>query len=230
MKANKLAVALAALGTCCALPALAQDRYYPNDGRSYNQPYDNRYDSRYENNRYDSRYDNNRDDSRYDTNRYDSRYDSRESRQYRDDVAQVIDARPVSGSGEREECWNPRAGHFEEVRGPDKAKIVSKDTAIGAVAGGVIGHQFDSGAAGTVGGALLGGLAGHAFEQHRDNQEKQDDLDRSRCRVVQGGEQQYDVTYRYRGREYTARLDHQPGPTLTPGREIDDEGEPYHRP
>jgi uncharacterized protein YcfJ len=209
MKASKLVIAIAALGTCAALPALAQDRYYPNDGRGYTQPYDSRYD-----------------------NRYDSRYDNRSDRgRDRDgDVAQVIDARPVAGSGEHEECWNPRAGHYEEVRGPEKAKILSKDTAIGAVAGGVIGHQFDSGAAGTVGGALLGGLAGHAFEQHRNNGEAQDDLDRSRCRVVQGGEQAYDVTYRYHGREHVARLDHQPGPTLTLGREIDDEGEPYHKP
>jgi len=208
MKANKLAIAIAALGTFAALPALSQDRYYPNDSRYYNNSqYDNRYDNR-----------DNRDNR-------DSRYNDR-----RDDVARVVDAQPVAGSGQHEECWNPRAGHFEEVRGPDKARIVSKDTAIGAVAGGVIGHQIDSGAVGTVGGALLGGLAGHAFEQHQNNQETQDDLDRSRCRVVQGGDQQYDVRYRYHGREYTARLDHRPGPTLTTGREIDDEGEPYHRP
>jgi uncharacterized protein YcfJ len=206
MKANKVALALAALGTCAALPALSQDRYYPNDGRSYNQPYDSRYDSRYD-------------------NRNDNRADGR----YRDDVAQVIDAQPVADS-QTQECWNPRAGHYEEVRGPDKARIVSKDTAIGAVAGGVIGHQVNSGAVGTVGGALLGGLAGHAYEQHQNNQETQDDLDRSRCRVVRDGQQAYDVRYRYHGREYTARLDHQPGPTLTPGRDIDDEGEPYHRP
>jgi len=198
MKADKIAIALAALATCAALPALSQDRYYPNDNR-YDQPYDNR-------------------------------YDSRDKGRYRDDVARVIDSQPVAGSGEHEECWNPRAGHYEEVRGPDKARIVSKDTAIGAVAGGVIGHQISSGAVGTVGGALLGGLAGHAYEQHENNQESQDDLDRSRCRVVQGGDQQYDVRYTYRGREYTARLDHPPGPTLALGHDIDDEGEPYHKP
>src|SRR4051812_37343920 len=166
MKIKTLTLLLAAAGTCAALPALSQDRYYPNDSR-YEQGRDYRDANRYDNGDY-------RDNGRY-----------RDEGRTRDDVAQVIDAQPV---GQREECWNPRANHYEEVHGPDKAKIVSKDTAIGAVAGGVIGHQFDSGAVGTVGGALLGGLAGHAYEQHQNNQEAQDDLDRSRCRVVQAGD------------------------------------------
>lgn len=167
------------------------------------------------------------DDYRY--QHRDDRGDWRD-RGYRDDVAQVVDVRPVAGSGQREECWNTHTNAYEEVRGPEKAKILSKDTAIGAVAGGVIGHQFDSGAVGTIGGALLGGLAGHAYEQHENNQQTQDDLDRSRCRVVaDASARDYDVRYRYHGQEYVARLDHQPGPTLVPGRDIDDDGHPYQR-
>ncbi|HZZ91090.1 MAG TPA: glycine zipper 2TM domain-containing protein [Usitatibacter sp.] len=212
MRLKQLALLLAAAGACAALPALSQDRYYPNDSRYY--PNDSRYypnDSR----PYDSRIEQGR--------------DYRDDGRYRDDVAQVIDVNPVGG--QREECWNPRANQYEEVRGPDKAKIVSKDTAIGAVAGGVIGHQIDSGAVGTVGGALLGGLAGHAYEQHQNNQETQDDLDRSRCRVVSNGEaRDYDVRYRYRGREWVARMDHPPGDTLVPGRDIKEDGLPYHSP
>jgi uncharacterized protein YcfJ len=204
MDSRKLALAAAVAAACAALPALSQDRpYYRDDVRSY----DNR-----------------------------SRNDYRDSRdadwrdRSRGDVAQVIDTQPIASTEQREECWNPGAGHYEEVRGPEKARVVSKDTAIGAVAGGVIGHQVDSGAAGTIGGALLGGLAGHAYEQHQNNKDTQGDLDRSRCRVISdsgNGVQGYDVRYRYRGQEYVARMDHDPGPTLLVGRDIDDNGQPY---
>ena len=217
MKATKLALALAACGACAALPALAQNPYYQNDSRYSN---DSRYDSRY--------YGEPRDNPSW---RDRDAQDWRDRGAYRDDrVAQVIDVQPVAGTGQREECWNTHTNAYEEVRGADKARIASKDTAIGAVAGGVIGHQFGNhGAAGTIGGALLGGLAGHAYEQHRNNEEAaQDDLDRSRCRVVaDGSSNAYDVRYHYQGREYVARMDHQPGATLVPGRDIDDDGHPY---
>jgi len=218
MKLTKLALALAACGACAALPAAAQNPYYQNDSRYSN-------DSGYSN---DSRYYGDQRDEPAWRDRDDAR--SRDRRDYRDDrVAQVLDVQPVAGTGEREECWNMHTNAYEEVRGPDKAKILSKDTAIGAIAGGIIGHQFNSGAVGTLGGAALGGLAGHAYEQHQDNQETQDDLDRSRCRVVaDAGSRDYDVRYRYRGEEHVARLDHAPGSTLVPGRDIDDDGNPYH--
>src|SRR3982074_1805744 len=65
-----------------------------------------------------------------DYNRYDNRY--RDERN-RGDFARVIESRPVYGAGDRrEECWNPRAGHFEEVRGPEKTSV-GKGAAIGAV-------------------------------------------------------------------------------------------------
>lgn len=209
MKFTRLALALAACGTCAALPAAAQ--HYSNDYR-YQQNGDYRDAPSW------------RDRDAQDWRDRDAR-----DRNYRDDnVAQVVDVQPVAGSGQREECWNTHTNAYEEVRGPDKAKILSKDTAIGAIAGGIIGHQFSSGAVGTLGGAALGGLAGHAYEQHQDNQQTQDDLDRSRCRVVaDASSRDYDVRYRYHGQEYVARMDHQPGPTLVPGRDIDDDGHPY---
>jgi uncharacterized protein YcfJ len=205
MDSRKLVLAAAVAAACAAIPGAAQDRpYYHDDARFYDRG----------------------DDARY----YDRGADWRGRDAYRDDVAQVIDVQPIaSTAGQREECWNPRAGHYEEVRGPDKARIASKDTAIGAIAGGVIGHQIDSGAAGTLGGALIGGIAGHAYEQHRNNEQAQDDLDRSRCRVIgdSGNDvQAYDVRYRYRGQEFVARMDHDPGRTLVIGRDVDDSGHP----
>ena len=214
MKFTKLALALAACSACAALPASAQ--YYSNDSR-YQQNGDYR-------------------DAPSWQDRNAPNYRDRDAADWRDrganrdrNVAQVIDVQPVAGTGQREECWNTHTNAYEEVRGPDKAKILSKDTAIGAIAGGIIGHQFSSGAVGTLGGAALGGLAGHAYEQHQNNQETQDDLDRSRCRVVaDASSRDYDVRYRYHGQDYVARMDHQPGQTLVPGRDIDDEGHPYH--
>jgi uncharacterized protein YcfJ len=200
MNVTKLVLALAACGACAALPAAAQNPYYQNDSRQSGDFRDA------------------------------PGADWRDHADHRDDrAARVLDVQPVAGTGQREECWNMHTNAYEEVRGPEKAKILSKDTAIGAIAGGIIGHQFDSGAIGTLGGAALGGLAGHAYEQHQNNQETQDDLDRSRCRVVaDASSRDYDVRYRYRGQEHVARLDHRPGATLVPGRDIDDDGNPYH--
>lgn len=159
--------------------------------------------------------------------------DNRDSR-WRDS-ARVIDSRPVYAAGaSRQECWNPRAGHYEEVREQENTRV-GKGAAIGAIAGGVLGHQVGSGrgnTAATVGGAVLGGLAGHQVEKRHDRDD-QPDLDRSRCRYVSEGNANsgaiagYDVRYEYRGREYVARMDRDPGDRLVLGRDIQSDGTPY---
>ena len=135
-------------------------------------------------------------------------------RDYRDRSARVIESRPVyASSSNGQECWNPRAGHYEEVR-PENHTRIGKGAAIGAVAGGVIGHQSDSNI-GTGVGAVLGGIIGHQIERRNNENDKQDDLDFSRCRVVGGGGNGnivgYDVRYQLNGREYVSRMDHDPG-------------------
>jgi uncharacterized protein YcfJ len=144
--------------------------------------------------------------------------DYRGDRDYRDRdrerSARVIESRPVyEYANANQECWNPRAGHYEEVREQDKTRI-GKGAAIGAVAGGVIGHQTDSNI-GTGVGAVLGGIIGHQVERHNNENDKQDDLDFSRCRVIGGGNTGnvigYDVRYSLDGREYTSRMSHDPG-------------------
>ena len=146
----------------------------------------------------------------------------------RQEFARVIDSRPVYESTNRkEECWNPRAGHFEERR--DTRDSNKNGTVAGAVIGGVLGHQVDSGAGGTIGGALLGGILGNRIDNSR-NSNVQDDLDFSRCRVVSEGErnlQGYDVRYVYQGREYTTRMAQAPGRRLRVGDEISEDGTPY---
>lgn len=165
-----------------------------------------------------------------DARTYDSRDDYRDNRDFRDrrDFARVVESRPLYAAGNaRQECWNSRAGHYEEVRDSGDTRI-GKGAAIGAVAGGVLGNQVDHGG-GTVAGALIGGLIGHQVEK-RNDRDDQPDLDRSRCRVIADSGapvQGYDVRYEYNGREYVTRMDRDPGRRLRLGRDVRDDGTPF---
>ena len=105
---------------------------------------------------------------------------------FAENYGRAVESTPVQASDStRQECWNPRAGHYEELRAPHETHV-GKGAAIGAVAGGVLGHQVGSGrgnTAATVGGAVLGGVAGHQIEKRNDHDD-QPDLDKSRCRYV----------------------------------------------
>ena len=159
--------------------------------------------------------------------------DGYQSPRERQDFARVIESRPVyEASNSREECWNPRAGHYEERRDGNRSN--GKGGAVaGAVVGGVVGHQFDNGSAGaTIGGALLGGLLGNKIQKDRNDDTPQNDLDYSRCRVIgdnsESNLQGYDVRYLYRGQEYTARMAQAPGQRLRVGEDIGDDGLPFN--
>jgi uncharacterized protein YcfJ len=149
---------------------------------------------------------------------------------YRDnDTARVISSTPVYETvGAREECWNPRARVYEERREGGRDSLAN-GTVLGALAGGVLGHQVDSGAGGTIGGAILGGIIGNQVDrQHNSND--QSDLDLSRCRRIAGGSgtlQGYDVRYVYRGQEYTTRLSHDPGRRVRLGSDVRSDGTPH---
>jgi uncharacterized protein YcfJ len=150
---------------------------------------------------------------------------------YRDssgDTARVISSTPVYETvGAREECWNPRARVYEERREGGRDSLAN-GTILGALAGGVLGHQVDSGTGGTLGGAILGGIIGNQIDrQHNSND--QSDLDLSRCRRIAGTTgniQGYDVRYVYRGQEYQTRLSHDPGRRLRLGDDIRSDGTP----
>jgi uncharacterized protein YcfJ len=142
---------------------------------------------------------------------------------YRERYARVVESTPVYSTASREECWNPSTGSFEERR--DNRTDIGKGAAIGAIAGGVLGHQIDHGA-GTAAGAILGGVLGHQIEKERD---RRDDLDLSRCRMVADSSsavEGYDVRYRYRGNEYVTRMAQDPGSRLLVGRDVNEDGTP----
>lgn len=158
------------------------------------------------------------------------RYDRYDRYDHNRDSARVVASTPVyDAAATREECWNPRAGHYEERRDSSGHGNTLGGTAAGAVIGGVIGHQFND-RAGTALGAIAGGALGHQIAKDRGGNEVQDDLDYSRCRTVSTGSGNvvaYDVTYDYRGQQYTTRLDHDPGSRLALGRDVRDDGMPF---
>jgi uncharacterized protein YcfJ len=191
---KKIAIAVATLFTAAAPLAHA---YYDRDGNWHEDRDQPRYD---------------RDQPQYD-------------RGDRGDFARVIDSRPVyADNGRREECWSNKDDRYEERHDQENHKPVG--TAAGAVVGGVVGHQFDNGSAGaTLGGALIGGLIGNRVAREHD-EGKDQDLDYNRCRVVAEGDrvlQGYETRYEFRGREYTAMLQNQPGDRVR----VDPEGRVY---
>lgn len=160
--------------------------------------------------------------------RSDVPYDRRDDRDYdrHEDRARVLDSHPVYGeAGEHQECWNDQTHAYERHH-------IGAGTVIGAIAGGVIGHQFGSGTgntAATAAGAIGGGVVGNRIDRNR----AENDQPGERCRTVRDESDNsrdvmgYDVRYRYRGREYDTRLDHDPGRYLVVGQDTRPDGTPF---
>ncbi|MGV6851380.1 MAG: glycine zipper 2TM domain-containing protein [bacterium] len=132
------------------------------------------------------------------------------------DWARVLRAEPVRElyrtPVDREVCWNEQVRHRDR-RGNDTATVV------GGIIGGVIGNQFGRGHgrdAATVAGAALGASIAH--DNARRNDRHYVTTER-RCRVETDYREEertvgYDVTYRYKGETYHARLPEHPGDRL----------------
>jgi uncharacterized protein YcfJ len=93
-------------------------------------------------------------------------------------------------------------------------------TAIGAVAGGLLGNQIGGGKGrtlATVAGAVGGGYAGHEIQQNHQQNATVSSTQR-RCTTVAGTPSDqvvaYDVSYEYNGVTRTVRMDHDPGDRL----------------
>jgi len=135
--------------------------------------------------------------------------------------ARVISSQPIySEAASHQECWNEETHSYEH-----RDRIAG--TALGALAGGVIGHQFGGSDRGTAAGAIVGGIVGNQVARNRD-ENRAPDVEQ-RCRTVTDSDAQiigYDVSYDYNGRQFSMRLDHDPGRWLTVGQEIRDDGYP----
>lgn len=120
----------------------------------------------------------------------------------------------VRVSRPREECHEDTVVHREGSSGAGGAVV-------GAIIGGVLGNQVGKGSgrdAATVAGALVGGAIG-SESQRRNNPERYSESVQTRCRIVDGWEDErriaaFDVEYSYRGQIYMSRLPYDPGERL----------------
>lgn len=125
--------------------------------------------------------------------------------------ANVTSVHAVLGPPEQR-CWVDR----EAVREPQPGRAV-----IGALLGGVIGHQIGGGSGrdlATIGGAVAGGVVGANSGRNREGER-----DVQRCETVGAGAPAYwDVAYEFRGIDHRVQMSSAPGRTVT----VNGEGEP----
>jgi uncharacterized protein YcfJ len=129
------------------------------------------------------------------------------------EYARVVSVAPVTGP--HRVCTDQTV--TERRRPQDEHQVAG--TVIGAIAGGVIGHQFGGGKGktlATVGGAVGGGVVGKEVQR---NQQSRDTVTHvvKHCHMVDDSTANapvYDVVYAYQGQNVHVRLDHDPGDRL----------------
>jgi uncharacterized protein YcfJ len=143
------------------------------------------------------------------------------------DWARVVSRTPIYETVRvvtpRRECWTERVAYERLHR--DGGHGSYAPTLVGATIGGVIGHELGHKRRGrriaAVVGALVGGSLGH--EMHRHHRRRRGRTiayrDEERCEIREEVEYEehvvgYDVEYRFHGRTYWVRLDHDPGSRL----------------
>lgn len=128
--------------------------------------------------------------------------------------AKVVSAKPIkkTTSNPHQECHNEAVTVHKPVK--DKHQIAG--TAIGAVAGGLLGNQVGGGNGkklATAAGAVAGGYAGNKVqERHQENATQT--VNKQVCKTVDNPVTKivgYDVKYEYNGTVHTTRMDHDPG-------------------
>ena len=128
--------------------------------------------------------------------------------------AQGISATPIKETVKtpRRECRNVAVTHRRPVQ--DENRITG--SLLGAVAGGVIGHQFGGGHGkdiATVAGALGGGYAGNQIQGSMQNNDTYTTT-QQRCKTVYDKSEKmlgYDVTYKIGDQQGKIRMDRDPG-------------------
>jgi uncharacterized protein YcfJ len=141
------------------------------------------------------------------------------------DTAEVVSAEPIYRTVRietpRRECWDERVTYTEDR---DDGYWMNNGTAgglIGAIAGGVVGHQFGSGRgrkAATALGAVIGAGVGQrvAVQNSRPRATYERTGYEERCQTVtdyrtEQRVEAYDVQYRYGGRIYNTTMPYDPG-------------------
>ena len=128
--------------------------------------------------------------------------------------AQVVSSTPIKESIKtpRKECRNVTVTHRRPVQ--DENRIAG--SVLGAVAGGVIGHQFGGGR-GRDGATVVGALGcGYAGNQIQGSMQEGDTYTttQQRCKTVYDKSEKmlgYDVTYKIGDQQGKIRMDRDPG-------------------
>lgn len=126
----------------------------------------------------------------------------------------VVSVEPVRSTvnNPRQVCHDETVSHTA----PPKDQHHIAGTAIGAVAGGLLGHMVGGGkgkTVATVAGAVGGGYAGNRIEASRQQPQVTTSVER-KCQTVDNSSSKivgYDVRYVYNGVTRTVRMDHDPG-------------------
>jgi uncharacterized protein YcfJ len=145
------------------------------------------------------------------------------------DRARVLNVRPLMERipVAREECWNDRVRGYEErrVTRTDTGAPIGPGTVLGAIVGGVAGHQVGGGRGNDVAtgaGAVVGGLIGNQYDRNNGAPpERVTEVERvpverdvQRCRTVNEVHESpvgYEVHYEYNGRRFVTRTSQDPG-------------------
>ena len=126
--------------------------------------------------------------------------------------ASHVDPVRESSNNPQQVCRDQTVTHTAPPK--DQHRIAG--TAIGAVAGGLLGHMVGGGKGNTlatVAGAVGGGYAGNRIEASHQQPQVTSSVER-RCSTVNNPGSQivaYDVRYVYNGVTRTVRMDHDPG-------------------
>ncbi len=139
------------------------------------------------------------------------------------EYAQVIAVQPQNETIKtpHEVCRNVNVVHRRAIQ--DENRLTG--SVLGAVAGGVVGHQFGGGHGrdiATVAGALAGGFAGNQAQAHLQNNDTYETSHR-RCKTEYSQEQRikgYSVTYKIGDKQGVVTMDHKPGEVIP----LDSEG------
>ena len=133
------------------------------------------------------------------------------------EFAEVLAVKPVTETTRtpKEICEDVVVNEQAPVKDPNRIA----GTAVGAVAGGLLGNQIGGGSGktiATVAGAAAGGYAGNRVQK---NMQEKDVVSRTerRCRTVQESSSRtigYDVRYRLGEEEGQVRMDREPGPRI----------------
>jgi len=130
------------------------------------------------------------------------------------EFADVLAVKPVTETTKTPKQVCNEVTVNEQVPVKDPNRITG--TAIGAVAGGLLGHQIGGGTGrtlATVGGAAAGGYAGNQVQKNMQ-ENKTVSRTETRCKTVYESHTKtigYDVSYRLGKEEGQVRMDHQPG-------------------